>query len=134
MGANLINRNVSLAAYINSHFLVHKVNFKSLLLLVPRPSMAFDINSQYVKTDNSMQVVQEQSNFFNNLSDWGQEKIFDSKEGEKKSTFALQYNCWKLYRDWKLNASVDCLMICCRKLSVMGNMVWKDITHFSWWI
>lgn len=30
--------------------------------------MAFDINSQYAETESSMQVIEEQSNFFNNLS------------------------------------------------------------------
>lgn len=30
--------------------------------------MAFDTNSWYVETEKSMQIAQEQSNFFNNLS------------------------------------------------------------------
>lgn len=50
------------------YFLVHKANFKSLLLLSPTPFMAFDTNSWYVETEKSMQIAQEQSNFFNNLS------------------------------------------------------------------
>lgn len=36
--------------------------------LAPRPFMAFDITPQNVETESSMQVAQEQSDFFNNLS------------------------------------------------------------------
>lgn len=109
----LINRNDTFTAYIKSF--PCSQSFNSLLLLATRPFMAFDTDSQNVKTESGMQVVQKRSNFFKTcLFNWGQEKTLDSKK-KKKGHFALQNNCWKLYRDWKLNAFVDCLMICRRK-------------------
>lgn len=79
------------------HFLVPKVNFKSFHLLSPGPFMAFDIDSQYAETESRMQVIEEQSNFFNNLSVIGGKKYLIVRE-KNNATYALQNNCVKLYR------------------------------------
>lgn len=104
-----------------SHFLFHKVNFKSLLLLAPRPFVAFDIDSQYVEMKVVCKLPRTKAiSLITCLSNWGQKKIFGSTGEKAILPFkVIACNCI----DWKLNASVDYLMICCRKLSVMGNMV-----------
>lgn len=118
-----------------SNFLVHRVNFKPLQLSCPktfhgiwyRPSEM--LKQKVVCKLHRSKVI----SLITCVSNWGRRRYLVEKG--KKNYFCpcfktIAWNCI----EWKLNASVNYLMICCRKLSVMGNMVWKDITHFSWWI
>lgn len=103
-----------LLLHISSHFLVHRV--LTLFSYLPQDlSWHLTLTLRMLKQKVVCKLYRNEVISLKPVCLIGGRRRHLIVKRKKKGHFALQNNCWKLYRDWKLNAFVDCLMICCRK-------------------